>query len=91
MAEQDLSTDEVVDRIKAAFAPYRTEVDISDVGMKLEYVVYDEEQQRILTSGTTKVDTEYKRPSILEEALRDDRALLERKGYKFTKPSKPAK
>ncbi len=83
MAEQDLSTDEVVERIKAAFAPNRTEVDISDVGMKLKYVVYDDEQQLVQEFHTTKAHTEYKRRSLLEETLQDDRALLERMGYKF--------
>ncbi len=83
MAEQDLTTDEVVERIKAAFAPNRTEVDISDVGMKLKYVVYDDEQQLVQEFHTTKVHTEYKRRSLLEETLQDDRALLERMGYKF--------
>ncbi len=83
MAEQDLSTDEVVDRIEAAFAPNRTEVDISDVGMKLKYVVNDDEQQLVQEFHTMKVHTEYKRRSLLEETLQDDRALLERQGYKF--------
>ena len=84
MAEQDLSTDEVVERIKAAFAPNRTEVDISDVGMKLIYVVNDDEQQLVQEFHTTKVHTDYRRPSMLEEMLREDCALLERMGYKFT-------
>ncbi len=84
MAEHELSADEVVERIKAAFAPYRTEVDISDLGMKLKFVVYDDEQQRSQEVNTTKADNEYQRPSILEAILRDSRAVLELQGYKFT-------
>ena len=83
MAEHELSADEVVERIKAAFAPYRTEVDISDYGMKLKFVVYDDEQQRSQEVNTTKADNEYQRPSILEAILRDNREVLELKGYKF--------
>ncbi len=84
MAEHELSADEVVERIKAAFAPYRTEVDISDLGMKLKYVVYDDEGQQIHESHTKKADNEYQRPSTLEAILRDNRSVLELKGYKFT-------
>ena len=84
MAEHELSADEVVERIKAAFAPYRTEVDISDLGMKLKFVVYDDEQQRSQEVNTTKADNEYQRPSILEAILRNNRSVLELKGYKFT-------
>ena len=84
MAEHELSADEVVERIKAAFVPYRTEVDISDYGMKLKFVVYDDEQQRSQEVNTTKADNEYQRPSILEAILRDNRNVLELQGYKFT-------
>ena len=84
MAEHELSAYEVVERIKAAFAPYRTEFDISDLGMRLEFVVYDDEHRQILESHATKADTEFHRPSILEEILRDNREVLEMKGYKFT-------
>ncbi len=84
MAEHELSADEVVERIKAAFAPYRTEVDISDSGMRLKFVVYDDEQQRSQEVNTTKADNEYQRPSTLEAILRDNRSVLELKGYKFT-------
>ena len=84
MAEHELSADEVVERIKAAFAPYRTEVDIYDLGMKLNFFVYNDEEQQILKSHTTKADNEYQRPSILEAILRDNRAVLELQGYKFT-------
>ncbi len=84
MAEHELSANEVVERIKAFFAPYRTEVDISDLGMKLEYVVYDDEQLRSQEFQTTKADNEYQRPSILEAILRDNREVLDLQGYKFT-------
>ncbi len=84
MAEHELSADEVVERIKAAFAPYRTEVYISDAGMNLDFFVYDDEHRQILESHTTKADNEYQRPSILEAMLRDDRDVLELQGYKFT-------
>ncbi len=84
MAEHELSADEVVERIKAAFAPYHTEVEISDLGMKLKFVVYDDEQQRSQEVNTTKADNEYQRPSILEAILRDNREVLELQGYKFT-------
>ncbi len=84
MAEHELSADEVVERIKAAFAPYRTEVYISDSGMRLEFFVYDDEGQQIHESHTKKADNEYQRPSTLEAILRDNRSVLELKGYKFT-------
>ena len=84
MAEHELSADEVVERIKAAFAPYRTEVDISDLGLKLNFLVYDDEQQRSQEFNITKADNEYQRPSILEAILRDNRAVLELQGYTFT-------
>ncbi len=84
MAEHELSADEVVERIKAAFAPNRTEVDISDYGMKLKFIVYDDEQQRSQEVNTTKADNEYQRPSILEAILRNNREVLELQGYKFT-------
>ncbi len=84
MAEHELSADEVVERIKAAFAPYRTEADISDLGMKLKFLVYDDEQQRSQEFNTTKADNEYQRPSILEAILRNNREVLELQGYKFT-------
>ena len=84
MAEHELSADEVVERIKATFAPYRTEVDSSDLGMKLKFLVYDDEQQRSQEFNTTKADNEYQRPSILEAILRDNRDVLELQGYKFT-------
>ncbi len=84
MAEHELSADEVVERIKAAFAPYRTEVDISDSGMRLDFFVYDDEGQQIHESHTKKADNEYQRPSTLEAILRDNSSALELKGYKFT-------
>ncbi len=84
MAEHELSADEVVERIKAAFAPYRTEIDISDLGMKLDFFVYNEEEQQILESHTKKADNEYQRPSTLEAILRHTRSELELQGYKFT-------
>ncbi len=84
MAEHELSADEVVERIKATFAPYRTEVHISDLGMKLDFIVYDDEQQRSQEFNTTKADNEYQRPSILEAIVRDNRDVLEQQGYKFT-------
>ncbi len=84
MAEHELSADEVVERIKAAFAPYRTEVHISDSGMRLDFFVCDDEGQQIHYSHTTKADNDYQRPSTLEAILRDNRSVLELKGYKFT-------
>ena len=84
MAEQQLRDSEIEERIQATFAPYDTEVDISDLGMRLEFVVYDDEHRQILESHATKADTEFHRPSILEEILRDNREMLEQKGYRFT-------
>ncbi len=84
MAEHEISADEVVEKIKAAFAPYRTEVNISDSGMKLKFLVYDDEKQRSQEFNTTKADNEYQRPSILEAILRNNREVLELQGYKFT-------
>ncbi len=83
MAEHEVSADEVVERTKATFAPYDTKVDISDAGMNLDFFVYDDEHRQILESHTTKADNEYQRPSILEAILRDNRGVLELKGYKF--------
>ncbi len=84
MAEHEISAGEVVERIKTALSPYDTKVDISDSGMRLDFFVYDDEGQQIHESHTTKADNEYQRPSILEAILRDDRAVLELQGYKFT-------
>ncbi len=84
MAEHELSADEVVERIKAAFAPYDTKVDISDSGMRLDFFVYDDEGQQIYESHTTKADNVYQRPSTLEAILRHNRSVLKLKGYKFT-------
>ncbi len=84
MAEHELSANEVEERIKAAFAPYDTKVDISDSGMRLDFFVYDDEGQQIHESHTKKADNEYQRPSTLEAILRHNRSVLELKGYKFT-------
>ncbi len=84
MAEHELSADDVVERIKAAFSPYDTKVDISDSRMRLDFFVCDDEGQQIHESHTTKADNEYQRPSILEAILRDNRSVLEQKGYTFS-------
>ncbi len=84
MAEHELSANEVEERIKATFAPYDTKDDISASGMRLDFFVYNEEEQQILESHTKKADNEYQRPSTLEAILRDNRSVLELKGYKFT-------
>ena len=83
MAEQELSDGEVKDRIKAAFAPYRIEFEISDYGMVLKFTVCDDIRERSQSFTVLRSDLDFREPALLDQSLQQDRDELQRIGYEF--------
>lgn len=79
-----LSSDEILDKIRKAFAPYHVVAELQDYHRQLGFRVYDQDNEVIDTFEGSLVQ-DLKNPANLKRLILDSRAAVERKD----KPLKP--
>lgn len=71
-----LSSDEILDKIRKAFAPYHVVAELQDYHRQLGFRVYDEDNEIIDTFEGSLVQ-ELKNPANLKRLIVDARAAVE--------------
>ena len=83
MADQEeLTKDEIIEQVKAAFAPNPCEVN-AEFRASLQWVVFDKNQKIPRHEFTLDELGDYRTQATLGEVLRDRRKILENDGYEF--------
>jgi hypothetical protein len=80
--EEELTKDEIIEQVKATFAPNHCEVN-AEFRASLQWVVFDKNQSG--RSERFMIDElgDYRTRVTLGEVLRDRRKILEKEGYEF--------
>ncbi|MEP6998556.1 MAG: hypothetical protein ABI900_12970 [Betaproteobacteria bacterium] len=79
-----LTSDEILDKVRKAFAPYHVVAELQDYHRQLGFRVYDEDNEIIATFEGSLVQ-DLKDPANLKRLIIDARAAVERRD-KVLKP-----
>lgn len=80
--QEELSNEEIRERVKAAFSPLRCNTEIWDYEAKLKFTVFNKEEDRSQECKYHDLDL-CRDPNYLEETLGQFRSNLKEMGYEL--------